>query len=222
MGVPLECPKTEPAVLRACTYAVGIQGLERVSNFGTPTESQSGIGAIPILHTSSLLLTSLHHQGPNEPEFPEQANLSVDQAVQLWKQFLQPLTSLGIRLGSPAISSAPAGKKWLKEFLNHCQGCSVDFIALHWYGEDWMNMRNYLLEMHALFPNYTIWLTEFAETRSDPASEWLWFSMQRCAHAEIVIQKFMVNALPWLDSHAFIERYAWFCYAVSDTRVSLS
>lgn len=49
----------------------------------------------------------------------------------MWKTYLEPLRALGVRLGSPAPSSAPSGKTWLQDFLGACNGgCTVDFIAL--------------------------------------------------------------------------------------------
>lgn len=52
----------------------------------------------------------------------------------MWKTYLEPLKAQGIRLGSPAPSSAPAGLTWLQNFLASCAGgCTVDFIALREY-----------------------------------------------------------------------------------------
>lgn len=49
----------------------------------------------------------------------------------MWKTYLEPLKTRGVRLGSPAPSSAPSGKIWLQQFLDACAGgCTVDFIAL--------------------------------------------------------------------------------------------
>lgn len=44
---------------------------------------------------------------------------------------MQPLRSQGFRLGSPAPTSAPAGKTWLQDFFTACNGsCTVDFVAI--------------------------------------------------------------------------------------------
>lgn len=49
----------------------------------------------------------------------------------MWKTYLEPLRQQGVRLGSPAPSSAPSGLIWLQDFLTSCAGgCTIDFIAL--------------------------------------------------------------------------------------------
>ena len=79
--------------------------------------------------------------GFNEPDIPDQANLDVGAAIGAWKQYMQPYAGKdGIKLGSPAVSNAggspghPQGLTWLKQFLQGCQGCQVDFLVVHWYG----------------------------------------------------------------------------------------
>lgn len=67
----------------------------------------------------------------NEPERSDQANMSPDRAAYLWKTYLEPLHSQhGVRLGAPAVSSAPEGKTWLKNFIAKCDGCHIDFIPV--------------------------------------------------------------------------------------------
>jgi hypothetical protein len=69
--------------------------------------------------------------GMNEPDQGGQSNIPPQTGVQLWTTFMEPLRAKGLRLGSPALSSAPAGKTWLQDFFAACNGtCNVDFIAL--------------------------------------------------------------------------------------------
>lgn len=57
--------------------------------------------------------------------------MTPEDGAQMWKTYLEPLRAQGVRLGSPAPSSAPSGKTWLQAFLTACAGgCTVDFIAL--------------------------------------------------------------------------------------------
>ena len=67
----------------------------------------------------------------NRPDQAGQSNLTALEGAQMWKSYLEPLRVNGVRLGSPAISSAPTGKTWLQDFFTVCAGnCTVDFIAL--------------------------------------------------------------------------------------------
>lgn len=78
---------------------------------------------------SSLSVTSV--LGMNEPQERGQANMSPQEGADMWRTYIEPLKSFGIRLGSPAPSSAPSGKTWLLDFLEACDGgCTVDFIAM--------------------------------------------------------------------------------------------
>ncbi|KAG8815742.1 hypothetical protein FRC19_000836, partial [Serendipita sp. 401] len=69
--------------------------------------------------------------GFNEPQERGQSNMTPQDAKTLWIDNLLPLkTQYGVRLGSPATSSAPSGKNWTQQFLQVCgTDCSVDFIA---------------------------------------------------------------------------------------------
>ncbi|CAE6443381.1 unnamed protein product [Rhizoctonia solani] len=78
-----------------------------------------------------------HILGMNEPQEPSQANMSPADAANTWKKYLEPLRvgNPNLRLGSPAPSSHPNGIQWIFDFLGNCNGgCTVDFIALHYYG----------------------------------------------------------------------------------------
>ncbi len=96
----------------------------------------------------------------------------------MWRTYLEPLKARGIRLGSPAPSGNPNGKKWLQDWLVACNGgCNPDFMAIrrqsldHFYSEadcytDWYDVNatqfeEYVNEYYALFQK-PIWVTEWA------------------------------------------------------------
>ena len=109
-----------------------------------------------------------HVLGFNEPQQPGQSNLTPSDAANLWKSQLEPLKAQGILLGSPAPSSAPNGKQWLLEWMQACGGwdgsqggCTVDFVALHWYDINSTAFIQYLEDFYATFQK-PIWVTEWA------------------------------------------------------------
>ncbi|KAL4259396.1 Alkali-sensitive linkage protein [Pleurotus pulmonarius] len=127
--------------------------------------------------------------GMNEPQQTGQSNISPEDGAQLWKAYLQPLKDRGIRLGSPAPSSAPSGKTWLQAFLGVCgPDCTVDFIALHWYGTNATQFINYVVDFHDTFQR-PIWVTEWA------------------CHA--ILENYP-RLQSFMDDVDFVERYAWF------------
>ncbi|MFE6769880.1 glycoside hydrolase family protein [Streptomyces fimicarius] len=157
-----------------------------------------------------------HLLGFNEPDLPEQANLSVEQVLDLWPR----LEATGLRLGAPAVAyggDTPGG--WLDRFMTGAEqrGLRVDFIPLHWYGADFgpdapAHLRSYL---DAVAERYgkPVWLTEYAlidftgpEPRYPSAQEQADFVRASTA---------MLEGLPYL------ERYAWFTLSTQVHRTGL-
>lgn len=74
--------------------------------------------------------------GFNEPELPDQSNMSAELAANEWLRHIEPLRKSGIRVGSPGISCAGHAVGWLQDFVQKIRsgGSDVDFWAIHWYG----------------------------------------------------------------------------------------
>jgi hypothetical protein len=72
---------------------------------------------------------SLHLLGFNEPDRPDQAKMTVDEAIAGWPELLKT----GLRLGSPATSDGGLG--WLYQFMDKADAAKlrVDFVAVHYY-----------------------------------------------------------------------------------------
>jgi hypothetical protein len=146
------------------------------------------------IKTSALL-------GFNEPEIPDQANLSVEEAVKLWEQVVLPAkTKFNLRLGSPGMSSdVNRSKPWLSSFLAQLAGNDgIDFLVVHWYGAHFDDMRTFLEDMHSTY-KLPVWLNEFACSR-----------MGNGETTEDEVTAFLGKSLPWLDTCPWIERYAYF------------
>jgi hypothetical protein len=99
--------------------------------------------------------------GPNEPDHAGQSAMSPGSCVSLWQANIQPLKARGYTLISPAVTSAPSGKAWMQEFMNACQGCTIDAMAVHWYGTDPQAFIAYLKDFHNTF-NRPLYVTEYA------------------------------------------------------------
>ncbi|EST09733.1 Glycosyl hydrolase [Kalmanozyma brasiliensis GHG001] len=131
--------------------------------------------------------------GFNEPDISGQSNLDPTTAANLWMKEIQPWKKRGVRLGSPQIVY---NQDWLGSFMNICRrkGCTVDFIAIHWYGSwnDLAGLQRYVRQVRARF-NLPIWITEYGVTSSSGGS-------QR------QIKQFHMDATNWLNSQSYIER----------------
>ncbi|MDX3659188.1 sigma-70 family RNA polymerase sigma factor [Streptomyces sp. ID05-26A] len=149
--------------------------------------------------------------GFNEPDFPDQANMTPEQALDLWPK----LQATGLRLGSPAVAHSgdkPGG--WLDRFMTGAaqRGLRVDFIAVHWYGSDFSDaavghLRNYLAAVHARYGK-PIWLTEYALIDFSGGSARFPTQAQLAAFARG--SSAMMEGLP------YVERYAWFALPDED------
>ncbi|BFZ57123.1 hypothetical protein PYCC9005_004173 [Savitreella phatthalungensis] len=140
--------------------------------------------------------------GPNEPDQGAQANMSPAAVAALYRQYLTPLRKSGqvSRLGSPACSNGGSGITWLTEFLAACADCEIDFITQHWYGPTLAMLETQLAAVHALAPTKPVWVTEFACTNWNVATN----------PSQADVAAFMSAATTWMDSTSWIERYAWF------------
>ncbi|KAF8158278.1 hypothetical protein B0H34DRAFT_656390 [Crassisporium funariophilum] len=137
--------------------------------------------------------------GFNEPDFDSQSNIDPVRAAALWKQYINPLADSGVRLGAPAVTNAPSGRPWLANFLAACNGCKIDFIPIHWYGQGIGNFYDYLWQVHYQFPNYPIWVTEYASTSTNDAE----------------VLDFLTSTARYMDTLDWIGGYAWFAFFVS-------
>jgi len=142
--------------------------------------------------------------GFNEPDIESQANLSVEDAVKLWKEHVLPTKAAhpGVRIGSPGISNAPEGINWLKRFFIELGGTGqsgVDHVVIHYYSPDVEHFKVYVQQVHNQF-KLPVWVTEFGCTRWDPGNP----------PSEEEVLWFMREALNFLDSAPYVERYAWF------------
>ena len=155
---------------------------------------------------------SLHLLGFNEPDRPDQAKMTVDEAIKAWPELLRT----GLRLGSPA--PADSGLKWLYEFIDKADaaGLRVDFVAVHYYRAHSnpndakgaaRQLHHYLKGVHER-TRRPVWLTEWNNganwTREPKPNE----RQQRDAIREMA---------KMLDETDFVERYAIYNW-VEDVR----
>ena len=143
----------------------------------------------------------------NEPNFHAQSNLTAAQAASYWPMLEAKASALNIPLVSPGMNfCGPAADcngtnpyQYLKDFFAVCQGCKVDYVAVHWYNCDLPSLKDYLepggnLEGFEQFGK-PIWLTEFSCDGS----------------ATVAAQEaYMRAAVPYLNQNPHVFRYSWF------------
>jgi hypothetical protein len=155
--------------------------------------------------------------GFNEPNFKAQSNLTAAQAAADWPMVQAAAKATGAALVAPAVnycgsSADPSGCSdpsvtdpytWLKDFFAACGGCTVDYVAVHWYNCDLPSLKAYLegnLDAGGGLQGFVqfgkpIWLTEFACDNS---------------HGEADQEAYMRAAVPYLEGNPHVFRYSWF------------
>ncbi|PWD98915.1 glycosyl hydrolase [Marinilabilia rubra] len=140
--------------------------------------------------------------GFNEPDKQNQANMTVDEAIEQWPS----LEEVGVPLGSPAPVN-PTGD-WMQEFMQRADenGLRVDFVCVHWYGG--VNPDGLLNKLEEVYDLYgkPIWITEFA-----PA-DWDATTPEENRHSPEEVMSFMQTVLPKLEDLGYLQRYAWFSF----------
>jgi hypothetical protein len=175
-------------------------------------EPAQGLEYVPLLHSNQDWCTSGWSQNVanarskydvkyilsfNEPDQVGGggSGIPVDQAIAAHKQYIQPLASQGLKIGSPAVTNGNEPNKginYLKQFMAGCDGCQIDFVVAHYYA--WANaddFKNYLIKFHETF-NKPVWVTEFGVNPGEGDAN-----------------AFLAQVLPWLDQQEWIQRYAY-------------
>ena len=98
--------------------------------------------------------------GFNEPDRPDQANMSVTRAIELWPQLMA--------MDVPLVSPAPAlgGEDWwLNDFMDRAdnRGYRVNYAGGHWYaGPSVDNLFAHINDLQNKANGRKVWLTEFS------------------------------------------------------------
>jgi len=184
-----------------------------------------GVEFVPMIWGSASVTTSALSQaksagcellGFNEPDLAAQANMTVDQALDLWPK----LQATGLELGSPAVAYGAADPgKWLDRFMTgvKARGLRVDFITLHWYGADFRagpataQLKSYL---QAVYQRYhkPIWLTEYALMSFNSGGASVPGQAQQAA--------FVTESTAMMDGLSYLKRYAWFALPADPSKPS--
>jgi len=136
--------------------------------------------------------------GFNEPDLPSQANMAFSDAAKDWVTYMNPFAGKAT-LVSPAVTNSiqpGQGLEWLSSFLGACTDCHIDVLSLHWYGgANATDFKQHVTDVYNLGKQQkNLWITEFAVQDASDEEQ----------------ADFLKDVLQWLDSQAYVERYAFF------------
>lgn len=142
-----------------------------------------------------------HLLGFNEPDQSDQSNLTVDQSVSYWPDFMHS----GYRIGSPAPASPESS--WITNFLAKTDSLNyrVDFVAIHcyWGGQ---TPSQWYSRLKAIYDRVKrpLWITEWNNGANWTTETWP-------TDTTLALQKQLSDLkgiLQVLDTASFVERYA--------------
>ncbi|KIX03598.1 uncharacterized protein Z518_07151 [Rhinocladiella mackenziei CBS 650.93] len=178
------------AIVSGAEYVPMLWGSSSVSGWSSAVQSAISSGSEHVLSF-------------NEPDLSSQSNIDPSTAAQLHIENVAPLSGQ-VSIGSPAVtngagSNPPMGTTWLQQFFDACAGqCNIDFVTFHWYDSasnvDYFKSHvQDVIDTAAKNGVSKVWLTEFGASGSDSD-----------------VASFLNDVIPWLDSQAAVERYAYF------------
>lgn len=144
--------------------------------------------------------------GFNEPDHKDQANLTVEAALEGWPYLMQT----GLPLGSPA--AANDDDQWMQSFMQAAvaKNYRIDFVCVHWYGgANAASFLGYLAKIHDMY-RLPLWVTEFA-----PA-DWSAGPGHPSRITPQQTEDFMRAVLPAMDKLDYVQRYSWFSGSPGD------
>jgi len=151
--------------------------------------------------------------GYNEPDRPDQSNLSNEVVIANWKYYMKS----GLRIGSPAHSD-PYNGLWGFMDLAEKNDFRVDFIAIHSYWS--VNQQDWSWRLDNVYNAFKrpIWITEW-NNGANWTTETTWPDANRlCTDANAQKQlNDLKTILTILESKPYVERYSFY-NAVEDCR----
>lgn len=201
--------------------------------WGTGSASPGAFGAkhYPMFWSSpsDATIASVRHRpgvewvlGFNEPDRPDQANMSVTTALDSWSRICDAFAGTSVKLAGPAISDNSTGRAWLADFMTQLEdrrtnvasagynpNLRVDAIAFHWYGSSSPSnpteAANWFIGSVDYFRTTYgrgVMPTEFAIHDWGGA-----YTDQQVIDAN---KLFLDNVVPRLDSRSYVPAYAWY------------
>jgi hypothetical protein len=142
-----------------------------------------------------------HLLGFNEPDRPDQANMTVDQAVSQWPEMMKS----GLRIGSPAPASPH--NSWITDFLAKCDQLNyrVDFVAIHCYWGG-LTPSQWYSQLKSIYDRVKrpLWITEWNNGANWTTESW---PSDQAGQFEKQLND-LKGILQVLDTTSFVERYA--------------
>ncbi|KAF4555195.1 Glycosyl hydrolase catalytic core domain-containing protein 1 [Elsinoe fawcettii] len=167
------------------------------------------LSAWPAAVETALASNATHLFSFNEPDgcFTGSSCMSMSDAVSTYQKYMQPYAGRAA-LGAPAVTNAgaPHGLDWLGRFMAACDGCTFDFVNVHWYSNKYAGanyFKSFINATRAIAGGRPIWVTEFALTADDEGN----------AASDADNKAFLEEVMEWMDGEEDVAGYSFFMTA---------
>ncbi|MEM6855368.1 MAG: glycosyl hydrolase [Planctomycetota bacterium] len=191
--------KLEPAELLDTTWFY---------DWGASSQSSIDVEYVPMRHNArwdsfekiNALENVTHLLGFNEPMQKDQANMTLEQVLNMWPR----LQESGLRLGSICPTDGQKAVEWMYEFCDEAErlGYRVDYVVVHYYKANRTpkQLASWLREIHQR-TGKPLWVKEF-----NSGAPWVKNHNPTPEEHAKEIRRYIET----MDKLAFVERYAVF------------
>jgi hypothetical protein len=151
--------------------------------------------------------------GFNEPDHPEQANLTPEAACTAWKEYMNPIASSHpeVTIIGPSVTNGPApmGADWLQRFKTACPDAIYHATNMHFYDiydKDTINRFKAQVEKIAAINNQPVWITEFG---LNPGSA----TQEQAA-------SFLKDVMDYCDNNPVVQGYSYFMVGSGENQLN--
>ncbi len=214
---PLASKKGVPLTYSDCASVTAVKGSWEYAWAANPPNC-AGVENVPMIFGSydqnyTPSGNSAWLMGFNEPDLQDQANLSISDAVSIWRKL--ELKFPDRKLLAPAPSGA--NPDWIVSFRNtyistYGTPPRLNGLAAHcyaWYASDCINITQKFVSWANSWGIAEVWVTEFSLSPYAPSSP-----TQALQEAQTFIN--------WMTSQTKVTRYAWFASQVQGNEAWLS
>ena len=167
----------------------------------------------------------------NEPDFPDQANMTPEQAVEAWKYIKPIVDDEKVDVSSPVVAIPTVFYEdenndyrtvggWFGKYnrLMNISNYRDEFTAVHFYFD---YPGEWILDIFRKIHEKTgkkLWITEWGVGQWSQVQSFDWTGGPDEGNWQReTIEKFVREIIPILDKTDYIERYAWFPFDGSNT-----
>ncbi|PNS19653.1 hypothetical protein CAC42_7497 [Sphaceloma murrayae] len=137
---------------------------------------------------------------------PVHYGVSVDAAVNAWRQYIIPIKKKypRMQIGSPSVINGEDSLPWIRSFQQKCPECKFDFLDVHYYWR-YGEFKNEIMNWRKQFPKKPMWVSDigFQDYNADGSLTGM------CKPGDKKCVPSIKRLITWMDNTPWIKRYTF-------------